>query len=263
MGSGVGKWHLRRLLPGDGIVHEAPSPQAAVGLVDDWMTLFPAEAGVATGGHGNFFDDRRVPWATERLGSLAGAEVLELGPFEGVQTYLLERAGARVTAVEANKRNYLKCLITKEVMGLRDARFLLGNFLPWLEASDRKFDVIWAAGVLYHMTDPLRLLRAIAARTDRVFIWTHYFPADGNPRRPPFFRKRMVQFADRDIPHFDRLYLRPRWRPLACGGTAPGSCWLHRDDILFALRTLGFSRIEVGLEEHAPYRDSFALVALR
>lgn len=246
-------WYPRPLLP-DGTIHEAPSPHAAVDLVKDWITAFPVDTS---------FDDIRVSWAIERLGRLQGADVLELGPFEGAQTYLLERAGANVTAVEANKRNYLKCLITKEVMGMRNARFLLGNFLPWLEASNRKFDVIWASGVLYHMTEPLRLLRAIAAHTDRIFIWTHFFPEGGNPRRPPFFRRRSVNFMDREIPHFDRLYLRPRWRPLTCGGTAAGSCWLQRDDILFALRALGFSKIETGLENRAPYRDSFALVARR
>jgi hypothetical protein len=245
------------------MIHEAPSPQAAVRLIRNWMTLFPAETGIQTSGSGNFFEDGRVAWAAEKLGTIAAADVLELGPYEGAQTYVLERAGAHVTAIEANKRSYLKCLITKEVMGMRNARFLLGNFLPWLEASNRKFDIIWASGVLYHMTEPLRLLSAIAAHTDRVFIWTHFFAEGNNPRRPPFFRRRFVHFMDREIPHFDRLYLRPRWRPLACGGTAAGSCWLHRDDILFALRALGFARIEVGLEDRAPYRDSFALVAQR
>jgi SAM-dependent methyltransferase len=245
------------------MIHEAPSPQAAVSLFKDWMTVFPADTGVHTGGRGNFFEDGRVAWAAARLGGLAGAEVLELGPFEGAQSFLLERAGAHVTAIEANKRNYLKCLITKEVMGVRNARFLLGNFLPWLEASNSRFDVIWASGVLYHMTEPLRLLRAISAHSDKIFIWTHFFPDGGNPHRPPFFRKRLVPFMDREIPHFDRLYLRPRWRALACGGTAAGSCWLRRDDILFALRALGFSAIEVGFEQSVPYRNSFALVARR
>jgi SAM-dependent methyltransferase len=260
-GIGVVKLGWRRLLPSDGMVHEAPSPNAAVGLIKDWITRFPADTGVQTNGFGNLFEDGRIAWGTERLGGIAAADVLELGPLEGAQTYLLERAGANVIAIEANKRNYLKCLVTKEVMGMRNARFLLGNFLPWLEASNHKFDVIWASGVLYHMTEPLRLLRAIAAHSDKVFIWTHYFREGCNPRRPPFFRMRSVHFADREIPHFDRFYLRPRWRPLACGGTAAGSCWLRRDDILFALGALGFSRIEIGLEDCN--RGSFALVAQR
>jgi len=259
----VAKWGLRRLLPSDGMVHEPPSPHATVGIIKDWITRFPADTGIQTNGFGNSFEDERIAWGAERLGGIAATDVLELGPFEGAQTYLLERAGAHVTAIEANKRNYLKCLITKEVMGMRNARFLLGNFLPWLETSNHRFDVIWASGVLYHMTEPLRLLRAIAAHTDKVFIWTHYFPEGGNPRRPPFFRRRSVHFADREISHFDRLYLRPRWRSLACGGTAAGSCWLRRDDILFALQALGFSKIEVGLEDHKPYRDSFSLAAQR
>jgi SAM-dependent methyltransferase len=263
MGIGVSKWGVRRLVPSDGMVHEAPSPNATAGLIKDWITLFPADTGVHTNGFSNFFEDGRIAWGAERLGGIAAANVLELGPLEGAQTCLLERAGAQVTAIEANKRNYLKCLITKELMGARNARFLLGNFVPWLETSNEKFDVIWASGVLYHMREPLRLLRAIAAHTDKVFIWTHYFPDGGNPRRPPFFRMRPVHFAGRQIPHFDRLYLRPRWRPLACGGPAAGSCWLRRDDILFALRALGFSRIEVGHEDHRPYRNSITLVAQR
>jgi SAM-dependent methyltransferase len=260
----MGRWSMRRLLPDDGMVHDAPSPQAAVSVIKDWISRFPPECGVRNGGHLDLFGDERVQWSLQRLGDLNGREVLELGPLEGAHTYQLDRAGAHVTAIEGNKRSYLKCLITKEVMGMRNSRFLLGDFLPWLESTNRRFDAIWASGVLYHMAEPLRLLRAIAARTDKVFILTHYFPADGNPRRPPFFKRSSVALAGRPIEHFHRLYLRPRWRALACGGPAAGSCWLRRDDILFALDALGFSRVEIGFENRdVPYRHNFALVAQR
>jgi hypothetical protein len=260
----MGKWSMRRLLPDDGMVHEAPSPQAAVSVIKDWISRFPPERGINSGGHLDLFADERARWGLHTLGDLKGSKVLELGPLEGAHTWLLDRAGAEVTAIEGNKRSFLKCLITKEVMGMRNSRFLLGDFLPWLESTDRRFDAIWASGVLYHMTEPLRLLQAIAARTDKVFILTHYFPEDGNPRHPPFFKKSSVMFAGRPVEHFHRLYLRPRWRALACGGTAAGSCWLRRDGILFALNALGFSRIEIGFENRdVPYRHHFALVAQR
>jgi Protein of unknown function (DUF1698) len=260
----MGKWSMRRLLPDDGMVHEAPSPQAAVSVIKDWISRFPPECGVRNDGHLDLFRDERVQWSLQRLGDLNGREVLELGPLEGAHTYQLDRAGAHVTAIEGNKRSYLKCLITKEVMGMRNSHFLLGDFLPWLESTDRRFDAIWASGVLYHMAEPLRLLRAIAARTDKVFILTHYFAEDGNPRRPPFFKRSSAELAGRPIEHFHRLYLRPRWRALACGGPAAGSCWLHRDDILFALDALGFSRVDIGFENRdVPYRHNFALVAQR
>jgi hypothetical protein len=257
-------WSMRRLLPDDGMVHEAPSPQTAVSVIRDWITRFPPETGIRSGGHVDLFSDERAAWGLKRLGDLNGRTVLELGPLEGAHTCLLDRAGAHVTAIEGNKRGYLKCLITKEVMGMRNSHFLLGDFLPWLESTDRRFDAIWASGVLYHMAEPLRLLRAISEHTDTVFIWTHYFPEDGNPRRPPFFKQSSIALAGRSIEHFHRLYLRPRWRALACGGPAAGSCWLRRDDILFALQALGFSRVEIGPENRdAPYRQHFALVAQR
>ena len=71
MGIGVAKWDMRRLLPRDGMVHEAPSAHATVGLIKDWITLFPADTGVQTNGIGNFFEDGRVTWGAERLGGIA------------------------------------------------------------------------------------------------------------------------------------------------------------------------------------------------
>jgi hypothetical protein len=259
------RWVPRRMVPDSGSVTAAPTAQQTIKLIDDWITAFPPAAGIDSGGHVRLFEDTRAAWGIERLGGVKGKDVLELGPLEGAHTYLLDRAGANsITAIEAHKRGYLKCLLTKEVMGIDNAHFLLDNFLPWLDGTTRRFDVIWASGVLYHMTEPLTLLQLIARHTDNVFIWTHYFPEGGNPHRPPFFRARRMAFEGRDILHFDRLYLRPRWRSLACGGVGVGSCWLRRDDILFVLRALGFSRIETAFEDQSvPYRHSFALVAAK
>ena len=49
---------------------------------------------------------------------MAGKTVLELGPLEGAHTYQLHQRGANIVAVEASKQAYLKCLITKEIVGL-------------------------------------------------------------------------------------------------------------------------------------------------
>jgi hypothetical protein len=261
----IGQWVPSKTLSGSGVVLEAPTPQTIVNVARDWMTTFPAQTGIKTTGHCSLFEDPCVQWALECLGGVSGKDVLELGPLEGAHTYLLDSGGARsVTAIEANKRSYLKCLLTKEVMNIKNSKFLLGDFVSWLEREQREFDCIWASGVLYHMREPLHLLELISSHTDNVYIWTHYFQDDGRPYHLPFLGKRSVRFTGRDIVHFDRLYFRPRWRALACGGLHAGSSWLKRDDILFALRALGYTRIETAFDDRStPYRHSFALVARR
>ena len=42
---------------------------------------------------------------------------------------------ASITAIEANRRAYLKCLVMKETLGLTRTRFLLGDFVEYLRAS--------------------------------------------------------------------------------------------------------------------------------
>ena len=69
-------------------------------------------------------------WLAETLGGLQGRDVLELGPLEAAHTAALLQAGARsVLAIEANKQAFLKCLIVKELCGLRDA-----SFMGWLRS---------------------------------------------------------------------------------------------------------------------------------
>ena len=156
----------------------APRAQDAVDLfAGEWASHLPGLDAV-TGG-AELFDDIRVRWAIDRFGSVEGAEVLECGPLEGGHTYgLLQNGAAHVTAVEAAPRAWLRCLVAKELLGMRDTTFLLGGADAYLTATDRRFDVGWCSGVLYHLDDPARLLVRLAAVTDRLFIWTHVHDAE-------------------------------------------------------------------------------------
>ena len=90
------------------------------------------------------FEDVRIEWAVPQHGGVGGKRVLELGPLDGAHTYMLERFdSAEVVAVEANTHAYLRCLIVKELLEIRRARFLLGDFVEYLRATRDKFDV-WA-----------------------------------------------------------------------------------------------------------------------
>lgn len=236
-----------------------PSGQAAVDLGGAWHSAFPDDSGVDTGGYATVFSDPRAAWGIERLGGIAGSNILELGPLEAGHTYMLDRAGAKsITAVEALKSAYLKCLIAKEVLDIKSARFLLGNFIPWLEFEQRRFDVIWASGVLYHMSEPLKLLELVSRRTDRLYLWTHFYVDDAVPR---YLKGRDIAFAGETITQFERPYFMMRNRKF-CGGVCSGRAWLRRGDILKALEILGFKRIEIGFEDLSNrLGPSFALVA--
>ena len=93
-------------IPNDVTVQRPPSPQLAIEICSmaghpscpmNWQSrpetrcclMMPAQN-----------------WALSLLGSIEGQSVLELGPLEGGHTYMLHKAGANITSIEANKRGF-------------------------------------------------------------------------------------------------------------------------------------------------------------
>ena len=66
------------------------------------------------------FNDDRISWFAEQINSnFEEFSVLELGPLEGGHSYMFEQLGAKeITAIEANSRAFLKCLIIEELLNL-------------------------------------------------------------------------------------------------------------------------------------------------
>jgi hypothetical protein len=253
----------------DHYVRSAPSAQNAVDLFrGEWSSQLPPGVG-ATAGEIALFDDERIRWIINRADGVEGRDVLELGPLEAAHTTMLEAAGATVTAVEANSHAFLRCLVVKELIPLRRARFLLGDFVQFMEASDRRHDLVVASGVLYHAQDPLRMLAAIARVADRVGIWTHYYhpvvtAADPHAARlfrtPPF----PGTLAGAEVTLHRRDYLDALGNAGFCGGPEESAVWMELDDLVAVLRALGFSRIEAtGDEHHHPNGPCVLLYAER
>ena len=245
-----------------------PSAQNAVDAVEGWVGGFPPHYGIQAGDR-LLFGDGRLAYAAERFGPLDGRAVLELGPLEGAHTCGLVALGAHVDAVEANKKAFLRCLVTKEITGLANARFHLGDAVKWLEETPKRYDLVFACGVLYHMPDPLRLLEAIAARTDAVYLWTHYVDVDalpdGDPRRKNWNATvERRSFRGQTIRLFRRNYLKANEAAEFCGGAFDDHQWMDRNDILKALALLGMDAVEVAHEDHtSPFGSSFSVFARR
>ena len=253
----------------DEYVTNFPSHQNAIDALPGWNQAFQPELGLEAG-KVHLHHDPRILWAIEQMGSLSGKHILEIGPLEAAHTWLLDQHGAAlIDAVEANKLCYLRCLVTKEILQLKSARFHLGDCQLWLEQRPDRYDFVIASGVLYHMQDPIRFLEAIAARTDAIFIWTHYaddeaMPPD-DPRRGAFVGQPEVrQHLGLNIHLHPRSYL-GAWKDKAfCGGMHDLHRWIDKKDLLEFLRALGFDDLRIWNDEpnHA-FGPAFSLFARR
>jgi hypothetical protein len=215
-----------------------PSHQNAVDAVPGWSCHFPTELGLQAGALPAFADNR-IAWAIAQYGDLRGRLVMELGPLEAAHTYMLAEAGAHVDAVESNRLAYFKCLVTREVMGFPNARFYLGDCVQWLEQTDKRYDLIVASGVLYHMREPTRLLKAMAERTDAIYLWTVMVDDETAIFLPSNFEGLDVRLYPRGYGGRGASF---------CGGSMDYPNWLHRDDILAVLKALGFEKQTIAHE---------------
>lgn len=234
-----------------------PSAQTAVDLFKgDWKSSFPPEVGVVAG-QAPMFEDTRPGWVSHHLpGGIAGKTILELGPFEGYQTYLLEKLGAAsIESIEGNSVNFMKCLILKNVFGLQ-ARYVFGDFVSYLERAHVTFDLSWASGVLYHQVEPLRLLQLLAEKSSAIYLWTHYYDARrieqlDAPARALFIDSGHVMkgLDGFQCMHYQRSYDIPQYHrniPVNWeGGNQAFAYWLEIDDIFDFLKLKGFSNISV------------------
>jgi hypothetical protein len=260
---------VRRRPMTDAYERRPPSPQHALDLFrGEWASALPPGHEGLTAGTLPLFADRWLVWGLERLGGVEDRRVLELGPLEGAHSWRMSSMGARsVTAVESNPRAYLKCLVMKEILGTERVRVLLGDAVAFLESPPRpRFDVAVASGILYHMTDPVTLLARLARAADRLYLFTNYYDATvigGRPQLAARFHgleRRTVEGFAHDL-HV-HSYQAARYNPAFCGGSAPASRWLSRADLLGALHHVGFTDVEIGLDDPShPNGPALALIA--
>lgn len=220
----------------------------------------------------DLFNDERISWAIEHLPSLKGKRVLELGPLEGGHTAMLEAAGAHVTAIESNREAFARCLVVKNELQL-SARFVLGYFTTSPLLSEA-WDVVFASGVLYHMSDPIALMTKVSRCAPHVYFWTHYWSDDETawaehlkPLRSTKWRVDRAVQEDvggklvRKIPqsYGDAL----TWSGF-CGGPEEGSYWMDRSGILTTLGVLGYDKVSIGHDVTThPNGPSFSVFASR
>lgn len=249
-----------------------PTAQNAIEIFDgDWSSVLPEGAGVETGGFAGLFDDPRIDWMVEVLGGVAGSRILELGPLEGGHTYSLEHKhdAAEIIAIEANQRAYLKCLVTKEILGATRSRFLLGDFNRYMAESDDRFDLVVACGVLYHMENPAEHIKLLCQSANSVFVWTHFFDRElmdaiGQDLTRKFTVETQAIYDGYEYVLHRQDYLEALGWGGFCGAGREYANWITRPDIYNLFDKYGFDITATGFEntDH-PHGPAIALVARR
>jgi hypothetical protein len=246
-----------------------PSAQNAIDVLPGWNQALPPDLGV-TAGRAAFYNDPRILWALEQFGPIENRKILELGPLEGAHTSMLERrAPAVLHAIEANKLSFLRCLVVKEILDLKTAKFFLGDFMEWLENRPERYDFIVASGVFYHMTNPVRLLELISQRSDAFYLWTHYASDEampvGDPRRCAFVGPVHAQEClGLQVRLHQRTY-HGAWKSKSfCGGMHDLHWWVEKEDIIALIHALGFADIRIAHDEPEHQNGpSFSIFARR
>ena len=162
--------------------------------------------------------------------------------FGGCAFVSIGAAGAAsIVGIETNVDAFLKCLIVKEILDLKKTRFMLGDALEFLNKTEDRFDMVFCSGILYHMSDPVALIKAICNVTDKCFIWTHYYNdecgnTDGNRT------KRHVNILGFDADYYELEYPQRNNRSFL-GGNKNLRAWMTRDDIVACFKYFGLNNV--------------------
>ena len=203
--------------------------------------------------------DPLIPQCAKLFGGFEGCEILELGPMEGFHSVALSKEKPKqVISVEANPRNFFKCLSVKEHFKLQNVEFMLGDFKKYLESKPKRFDFILAAGVLYHVAEPFRVMDLIMDLTDAFGVCTTFYDADDQSFTFSGISKEIVYPGTEPFTVYDRYN-----NSITTRGKKHGiedSAWLFtRDDFL---RYLDYRNFDIEVFQNIRLENSGPRVRL-
>jgi SAM-dependent methyltransferase len=146
-----------------------------------WYTRFTVE-GSQYGGDQDYSTDWRAPLFFHWFGR--PRTILELGSFEGAHSLMLGDAEhvERLLGLEGRVENVRRAEFVAELLGRGNLSFHQADLESDPLTEHGSFDAVFCAGLLYHLPNPWRLLKAIADVTDRLFLDTHYASSEQDER---------------------------------------------------------------------------------
>jgi len=202
--------------------------QTAFTIRGPWVTQFIIND-KPYGGYYRVWEDVRPNQFFEEFPDVK--TILDIGSLEGGQTFqLAKRKGVEVIGLEGRQDNINRAEFVRKVLGIKNARFVIGNVEEADFSQYGKFDAVFCSGVLYHLPEPWKLIEQLGKITSNLFLWTHY-AAD--------------EKADQNIDGY------PGWwypeggiqDPLA--GLSLKSYWLTMDTLKSVLTKNGFKYMDI------------------
>jgi hypothetical protein len=196
-------------------------------------------------------EDARIKYMAYFL-DVRDQRVLEIGPWEGHHSIILEKMGVRENvSIEARLENLRKCNRIKEKYHLDRTTFLQHDLERLYRGEERSsfergFDLVFCLGVLYHVPEPGKALEWFRSQSSTLFLGTHFVTSGDRETYTHNGREYGCQHRV-EGGHFDET---GAWQPVGgelseLSGTSSFNVHLFEDDLLALLRDCGYGKIHV------------------
>lgn len=183
-------------------------------------------------------------------GSLAGKTLVDLGCLEGGFSLAFAKLGAqRALGIEARDISVRRCKVAQQLLSLSNVEFVCGDIKDELLKSPSAFDVVFAAGILYHVANPYELLRSMydACRGFTV-VDTHVARADAPSHGCLEITTRSWEghtYQGREFIEFpSNVEFDSREKFLWAAWSDQRSFWPLEEDLVRMMRDVGFRNIQ-------------------
>lgn len=204
----------------------------------DWRCALPLPDGRLLGSdkYGNVekSDSEIVQSVKEHLAP-SNKRILELGPCEGIYTVQLAGICREVVSVEIRPKNIISILTRLFIHDINNVKVILGDARD-LNEKNGSFDILFHAGLLYHLDNPVEHLFSIAPLAPKILLNTHY--CDGEEHLP----QDNIEYSGKQWRA--GRYQEHGWKD-PFSGVESFSRWLYRDDLMEAVKQAGYPNINV------------------
>ncbi len=174
----------------------------------------------------------------------------------------MAQRGTNVVGIEARQTNLTKAFLLKEHFELSNLEFRRDDVKNFTRKSYGTFDIVLALGILYHLDEPLKWMRQLAAATDGVLIVDSHF-APSNDAGLELLDQRLSQLGPiQQIKDEETIY-EGRWfsdcseasnreSQVWASYSNTRSFWLTKDSLCCGLMRAGFDLV---FEQHDAWGD--------
>ena len=219
-----------------------PFPSHRVQIAED---LWTADTGVIAA------DDLRTKLVLDYYGgNLNEKTVVDLGCCEGgFAAEFALRGAARSIGVEARKTSFDRCEMVRKLLGLKNLEFVLADVKDVLPKWQNQFDVVFLAGLLYHVADPFSILKMChSSCRDLTLVDTHVANLTNATHGCSELMARAWEghsYRGRLYPEYSRTISRAELEQIIWAAWSDESAfWLLEPDLVQMAKDVGFKSVE-------------------